>query len=104
MFAGEAGVIDDVALKALDGDGAELGKLGGEVGRVEDAGKGDEQHGAGGRGLDEAGFGAEGEDAGGFGADEGAGDVEAVFGEEVVEVEAGDAAGIWGKPERMSSA
>ena len=47
--------------------------------------------------FDEAQRGSEDDGAGAFAADEGAGDVEAVFGEKLVEVEAGDAAGDAGK-------
>ena len=63
------------------------------VGGEEDVGKADADEGAAGWGFDELEGGAEDDGAGTFAADQGASYVEGVFGEELVEVEAGDAAG-----------
>ncbi len=67
------------------------------VGGEEDVGEANADEGAAGWGFDELERCAEDDGAGAFAADQGAGDVEAVFGEELVEVEAGDAAGDAGK-------
>ena len=63
------------------------------IGGDEDIGEADADEGAELGALDEVERGAEDDGAGAFAADEGAGYVEVVFGEELVEVEAGDAAG-----------
>ena len=63
------------------------------VGALINVGIGDDQQNALRWALDQAAGGFEDCGAGAFGADQGAGDVESVFGEQVVEVVAGDAAG-----------
>ncbi len=67
------------------------------VGALKNVGIGYDQENALRRAFDQAAGGFEDCGAGSFGTDQGAGDVEAVFGEEVVEVVAGDAAGDWGE-------
>ena len=74
-----------------------LHDLGDVIGALIDVGIGDDEQDALRRTFDQAAGGFENRGAGSFGADQGAGDVEAVFGEQVVEVVAGDAAGDVGK-------
>ncbi len=71
--------------------------LGDVVGGEEDVGKADADEGAAGRGFDELEGGSEDDGAGAFAAYEGSGEVEVVFGEELVEVVAGDSAGDLGE-------
>ena len=82
-----------MAVDAFEADGFVLEEQGDVVGGDEDVVEADADEGAELGAFDEAERGAEDDGAGAFAADEGAGDVEAVFGEELVEVEAGDAAG-----------
>ncbi len=82
-----------MAVDAFEADGLVLEDVGDVVGGEEDVGEADADEGAALRAFDEVERGAEDDGAGAFAADEGAGDVEVVFGEELVEVEAGDAAG-----------
>jgi hypothetical protein len=71
--------------------------FGDAVGALKNVGIREDEKDALGRTLDEAAGCFEDGGAGAFGADEGAGDVETVFGEKVVEVVSGDAAGDVGK-------
>ena len=63
------------------------------IGALINVGIGDDEQHALRRTFDQAACGFENRGAGSFGADQGAGDVESVFGEQVVQVVAGDAAG-----------
>ena len=92
VLAGEAGVVDDLVVEPFDRDGAELLEPVRLVGRREDGGVSDQEQDAVLWAVNEAGLRAQDRNAGALGADEGAGDVEAVFGEQVVEVVAADAA------------
>ena len=91
MLAAEG--VEEQAVHAFEADGFVLEDVGDVVGGEEDVGEADADEGAARWAFDEVERGAEDDDAGAFAADEGSGDVEVVFGEELVEVEAGDAAG-----------
>ena len=67
------------------------------IGALKNIGIRDDREHALGWAFDQAASGFERGDTGSFGADQGAGDVESVFGEQVVEVVAGDAAGDLGE-------
>ncbi len=88
-----AGVVDEEVVEAFEADGMVRHDFGDVVGALENVGIGDDQEDSCWRAFDEAAGGFEDCGAGSFGADQGAGDVESVFGEEIVEVVAGDAAG-----------
>jgi hypothetical protein len=90
LFAAEG--FEEIAVDAFEADGFVLEDLGDVVGGEEDVGKANADEGAALGAFDELEGGAEDDGAGAFAADEGAGEVEVVFGEELVEVEAGDAA------------
>ena len=87
-----ARVVDEEIVEAFEADGLVLHDFGDVVGALIDVGIGDDQQDALRRTLDQAAGCFENRDAGAFGADQCAGDVEAVFGEQVVQVVAGDAA------------
>ncbi len=91
LFAAEG--VEEIAVDAFEADGFVFEDLGDVVGGEEDVGEADADEGAALGALDELEGGAEDDGAGAFAADEGAGEVEVVFREELVEVEAGDAAG-----------
>ena len=92
-----AGVIDEEVVEAFEADGMVRHDFGDVIGALENVGIGDYEEHSMLRAFDEAAGGFEDCGAGSFGADEGAGDVESVFGEEIVEVVAGDAAGDLGE-------
>ena len=95
LFAAEG--VEKIAVHAFEADGFELEDLRHVVGGEEDVREADAEEGAAGWGFDELKSCAEDDGAGAFAADEGAGEVEGVFREQFVEVEAGDAAGDVGK-------
>ncbi len=96
VFAGEILALhelDQQAVKAFEADGLVLQDCGNVVGGDEGVCEAEHHELTVLRAVHELEIGFEHGDAGGLGADEGAGDVEAVFGKELVEVVAGDAAG-----------
>jgi hypothetical protein len=91
LFAAEG--FEEIAVDAFEADGFVLEDLGDVVGGEEDVGEANADEGAARGAFDELEGGAEDDGAGAFAADEGSGEVEVVLGEELVEVEAGDATG-----------
>ena len=91
LFAAEG--FEEIAVDAFEADGFVLKDLGDVVGGEEDIGEANSYEGAALGAFDELERSAQDDGAGAFAADEGSGEVEVVFGEELVEVEAGDAAG-----------
>ena len=98
LFAAEG--FEEVAVDAFEADGFVFEDLRDVVGGEKDEREAEADEGAAGWGFDELECGAEDDGAGAFAADEGAGDVEVVFGEELVEIVAGDAAGNVGETVR----
>ena len=86
-------VADQKIVEAFEADGLVRHDFGNVIGALINVGIGDDQQHALGRAFDQAARGFENGDAGAFGADQCASDMEAVFGQEVVQVVSGDAAG-----------
>ncbi len=95
LFAAEG--FEEVAVDAFEADGFVFEDLRDVVGGEKDEREAEADEGAAGRGFDELESGAEDDGAGAFASDEGSGEVEVVFGEELVEIVAGDAAGDFGE-------
>ena len=86
-------VVDEKIVEAFEADGLVRQDFRDVVGALINVGIGDDEQHALGRTFDQAAGGFEDGGAGSFGADQSAGDVESVFGQQVIQVVAGDAAG-----------
>ena len=85
-------VVDQKVVKAFEANGFVLHNLRDVIGALINVGTADDQQHARRRTLDQAAGGFKNGDAGAFGTDECAGDVKAIFREQIVEVVSGDAA------------
>ena len=91
-FCLRAESFEEIAVDAFEADGFVKEDLRDVVGGEEDVGEANADEGSAGWGFDELEGGAEDNGAGAFAADQGSCEVEVVFGEEFVEVVAGDSA------------
>ena len=90
-------VADEKIVEAFEADGLVRHDFGHVIGALINVGISDDQQHALRRAFDQAASGFENRDAGAFGPDQGAGDVESILGQEIVQVVAGDAARNFGK-------